>query len=113
MVLNHAVPGWLAPKIKAIASQMDSLIYISAKERLEVFTETAARINTRPRIVEKDFWVCWILKHLFEQPDFGSHLTFKRGTSLSKAYRIIKRFSEDVDLTISKEFLGIAGADDF
>lgn len=91
---------------------MDSLINISAKERLEVFTETAARINTRPRIIEKDFWVCWILKHLFEQPDFGSHLTFKGGTSLSKAYKIIKRFSEDIDLTISKEFLGIVGADD-
>jgi len=60
-------------------------------------------------IVEKDFWVCWSLKQLFALPSFGKQLIFKGGTSLSKAYDVIHRFSEDVDLSIDREQLGFVG----
>jgi hypothetical protein len=59
----------------------------------------AAEASGRPaHLLEKDVWVVWALQALFEAP-FGEHLVFKGGTSLSKAYDVIQRFSEDVDLT--------------
>jgi predicted nucleotidyltransferase component of viral defense system len=58
-----------------------------------------------PQLIEKDFWVCWILKILFSLPESGDHLTFKGGTSLSKCYDVIRRFSEDVDVSIERTFL--------
>jgi hypothetical protein len=63
-----------------------------------------------PQLVEKDFWVCWVLKVLFSLPDVGSHLTFKGGTSLSKCFNVIKRFSEDIDITIERSFLSDTNA---
>ncbi len=51
-------------------------------------------------VVEKDFWVCWTLKRLFEHPELSKQLIFKGGTSLSKVYGLIDRFSEDVDLIL-------------
>jgi hypothetical protein len=63
-------------------------------------------MNLDPLIVEKDFWVCWTLNHLFSLPDLGKHLVFRGGTSLSKVYRVIHRFSEDIDLTLNRVFLG-------
>ncbi len=59
--------------------------------------------------VEKDFWVCWTLHELFRLPGIGEHLTFKGGTSLSKAWKLIHRFSEDIDLIVDKEILGFGG----
>lgn len=59
--------------------------------------------------VEKDFWVCWTLRELFALPGVGAHLTFKGGTSLSKAWQLIERFSEDIDLIVDKEVLGFGG----
>jgi hypothetical protein len=61
--------------------------------------------------VEKDLWVCWTLRALFHLPSSGPHLTFKGGTSLSKGWRLIERFSEDIDIVIDREFLGFGGAD--
>lgn len=55
-----------------------------------------------PVVLEKDLWVCLVLKILFESP-YREHLTFKGGTSLSKAYDIIHRFSEDIDITFDKQ----------
>ena len=72
-------------------------------ERHDIFTEAASRRDVRPIVIEKDFWVCWTLKRLFTDPKIGPHLTFKGGTSLSKAYGLIERFSEDIDLTISRD----------
>ena len=66
--------------------------------RDEAFQETAAQLGMSKAIIEKDFWVCWSLKQLFALPVFGEHMIFKGGTSLSKAYDVIHRFSEDVDL---------------
>jgi predicted nucleotidyltransferase component of viral defense system len=67
------------------------------------------RLHMRPVIVEKDFWVCWTLKELFQLPAFGEHLIFKGGTSLSKVFKVIERFSEDIDVSMNRGFLGFGG----
>lgn len=77
--------------------------------RDEAFQETAAQLGMSKAIVEKDFWVCWSLKQLFALPSFGEQMIFKGGTSLSKAYDVIHRFSEDVDLSLDREQLGFVG----
>lgn len=58
--------------------------------------------------VEKDFWVCMALRDLFSLPG-GEHFTFKGGTSLSKAWGLIDRFSEDIDITVAREAIGFGG----
>lgn len=71
---------------------------LRAEDKIDAL-EAAASILGRPAdLLEKDIWVVWALKELFENP-IGEHLVFKGGTSLSKAYKAINRFSEDVDLT--------------
>ena len=62
-----------------------------------------------PASIEKDFWVCWTLRELFAFPGWGSHLTFKGGTALSKGWKLIERFSEDIDIVVDREFLGFDG----
>jgi hypothetical protein len=86
---------------------MDNFSTLPAKERTAIIQEVSAQRNILPIILEKDFWVCWTLKRLFSIPALADHITFKGGTSLSKAYGVISRFSEDIDLTISKSFLGV------
>lgn len=82
---------------------MDSFLKLPADERKLVFKETAKKYDVPNAIViEKDFWVCWTLKQIFGLRELGQYLTFKGGTSLSKAYQIIDRFSEDIDLTIGR-----------
>lgn len=76
------------------------------KRREEAFHQTAAQLGISMEIIEKDFWVCWSLKQLFALPSFGKHMIFKGGTSLSKVYNVIQRFSEDVDLSLDREQLG-------
>jgi hypothetical protein len=66
-----------------------------------------------PAVVEKDFWVCWVLKHLFAEPDFKDRMVFKGGTTLSKVFGLIDRFSEDIDLVLDWQLLGYgAGLED-
>jgi hypothetical protein len=89
---------------------MDKVAKLPADQRRELFTETAARMNLRPGLIEKDFWVCWILKHLFSVPAFESHILFKGGTTLSKVFGVIERFSEDIDLAVDYEMLGFKGS---
>ena len=79
------------------------------EHRDEAFGQAAAELGFAKAIVEKDFWVCWSLQHLFALPSFGDHLIFKGGTSLSKAYDVIHRFSEDVDLSLDRAQLGFDG----
>jgi len=62
-----------------------------------------------PRGIEKDLWVCWSLRELFALPGWGSELAFKGGTSLSMAWKLIERFSEDVDVVIERAHLGFGG----
>lgn len=78
-------------------------------ERLDLFLSTAARLGTAAQNVEKDFWVCWTLDALFNGLTAGGpRLLFKGGTSLSKAFSLIKRFSEDIDITVFRDDLGHA-----
>jgi hypothetical protein len=81
---------------------MDEFARRPAVDRRAYIDEAAARRDLTPIIIEKDFWVCWTLRRLVMCPDLAGHMTFKGGTSLSKAYGIIARFSEDIDLTISR-----------
>ena len=70
--------------------------------------QAAARQGVVPVIVEKDFWVCWTLARLFSTPDIAPHVVFKGGTSLSKVFGVIDRFSEDVDLCVAPVSLGVS-----
>ncbi len=90
---------------------MNTLIQEEKKERLLVFEETAARCGLDAHLVEKDFWVCWTLRFIFQNKAFGEYFTFRGGTSLSKAFGCIQRFSEDIDLAISREWLGVVQGD--
>ena len=85
---------------------MDKVANLSADQRRDLFRETAAKRAMNPAIVEKDFWVCWVLKHLFADATFGERIIFKGGTSLSKVFGLIDRFSEDVDLILDWRLLG-------
>ncbi|MDR2944442.1 MAG: nucleotidyl transferase AbiEii/AbiGii toxin family protein [Methanosarcinales archaeon] len=79
-----------------------------ADERKELFRETAAEMGIPEAIIEKDFWVCWVLDYLFHRCEWKENLAFKGGTSLSKAYSLIERFSEDIDLILDWRVLGYA-----
>ncbi|QDP73476.1 nucleotidyl transferase AbiEii/AbiGii toxin family protein [Legionella israelensis] len=93
---------------------MKELLEFSPKERQQVFEEATARSTTikNPIIIEKDFWVCWTLNQIFTNAALSPHVIFKGGTSLSKCYNIIQRFSEDIDLTLSKTYIGIDSEND-
>jgi hypothetical protein len=78
---------------------------LPAAERSALFAETAARMKTTPAVAEKDFWVTWVLDRLFADAELARLLMFKGGTSLSKAYRLIERFSEDIDLILDWRML--------
>jgi len=65
---------------------MDSIILLPPTDRSDIFRDAALRMGLEPSIVEKDFWVCWTLKELFAIPLLAGQITFKGGTSLSKAY---------------------------
>jgi hypothetical protein len=88
---------------------MDAIAQSSALDRAALFRRAEA-VSQRHHatIIEKDFWVCWTLRRMFEVMQFRPHLIFKGGTSLSKVYRAIERFSEDVDLSLSRRDLGFA-----
>ncbi|PTX53849.1 hypothetical protein C8N43_3892 [Litoreibacter ponti] len=88
---------------------MDAFANDTPANRDEAFRQAAAELGFAKAVVEKDFWVCWSLQHLFALPSFGNHLIFKGGTSLSKAYDVIHRFSEDVDLSLDRAQLGFEG----
>ena len=78
---------------------MSSLfLQLAASERREALNVAAAASGRPLHLLDKDVWLVWALDVLFRAP-FADHLAFKGGSSLSKAYGIIKRFSEDVDLT--------------
>ena len=77
---------------------MVEFFQLSTAERLDALDTAANTSGLLPHLLEKDIWVVWSLRHLFAGP-YADHLIFKGGTSLSKAYGVIRRFSEDVDLT--------------
>ncbi len=91
---------------------MNSILSLDARHRSELYEAAAQRLGLAEVIVEKDFWVCWTLGELFAMPGIGEHLIFKGGTSLSKVWQAIARFSEDIDVSLSREWLGFSGAHD-
>ena len=84
---------------------MDRIAQAPQEERAELFRRSAGvlRPERSPAIIEKDFWVCRALHRLFDVVRFRPQLIFKGGTSLSKAYNAVERFSEDVDLCSAVE----------
>jgi len=97
---------------------MDRIATLPARDRRELFSIVAAGsresldVDLSAAVVEKDFWVCWLMGKLFHLPEGAAvegspHLLFKGGTSLSKAFGVIKRFSEDIDVSVESTTLGI------
>jgi predicted nucleotidyltransferase component of viral defense system len=76
------------------------------ERRALAFEQAAAQRAASAVMVEKDFWVCWLLGLLFADAELAPHVVFKGGTSLSKVYGVIDRFSEDIDLSLSPAFVG-------
>ena len=84
-----------------------TIISADPADRADLFLTTARRLGAPLINIEKDFWVCWTLNTLYNRlPDKGPRLLFKGGTSLSKAYGLIDRFSEDIDVTVFRDDLG-------
>ena len=87
----------------------NSIFYKTDKaEKVAVFNAIATQKGMKPFAVEKDWWVSRTLEIIF-QMEIAKHLVFKGGTSLSKAWNLINRFSEDIDLAINKDFFGFTG----
>jgi hypothetical protein len=91
---------------------MDDVARLPAADRTDLFAAAASRRGLTVEIIEKDLWVCWTLKRVFTLPDPPAGLLFKGGTSLSKVFRVIERFSEDVDLSFDRAGLGFGGESD-
>jgi hypothetical protein len=91
---------------------VNKIAQLSPRERADIFAETAARKGLSEAIVEKDFWVCWVLQQLFTIETLSGWLLFKGGTSLSKIFHAINRFSEDIDLAVNYADLGFTGMRD-
>ncbi len=87
---------------------MNSILNIPEEELQLVINNTADRLHLSPAIIEKDIWVCIVLEYLFSVFAYRGHIVFKGGTSLSKVYHIIERFSEDIDLALDWKVLGYA-----
>jgi len=90
---------------------MSAFATLAAVERRLYLDQVATRLGVVPVIVEKDFWVCWILERIFATPALAADVVFKGGTSLFKVFRVITRFSEDVDLSVTPASLGFAEQD--
>ena len=77
----------------------DSYFSLNSQDQKEILQTAAARLGKQAAVLEKDIWLCWVLQQLFSMPN-AHPMAFKGGTSLSKIYNIIDRFSEDVDITL-------------
>ncbi|MFT5617728.1 MAG: putative nucleotidyltransferase component of viral defense system [Arenicella sp.] len=87
---------------------MNNWLTLSQEEQIELFTQIGVKTNLPPQAVEKDAWVSLMLRMIFTS-ELAGHLIFKGGTSLSKAFNLIQRFSEDIDLGIDRQYLGFEG----
>ena len=85
---------------------MNDVAKLSNAEREELFLVTAREKALPEAVIEKDFWVCWTLDYLFHSSPWKEHLAFKGGTSLSKCFDLIHRFSEDIDLILDWRLVG-------
>jgi predicted nucleotidyltransferase component of viral defense system len=77
----------------------EAFVQLPPDEQASILQTCAGKLGRRPEHLEKDVWICWVLQALFTMPD-RLPMAFKGGTSLSKVYGAIRRFSEDVDVTV-------------
>lgn len=89
---------------------MNKFLKLSDSQQKNVYESIAHKVGLPAQVIEKDFWVTVILQSVFGLP-VAEHLVFKGGTSLSKGWKLIERFSEDIDLAIDPVFLGIPEED--
>ena len=87
---------------------MINWLNIPKETQINAYNQVAEHIGIPPSVVEKDWWVVRILEIVFKT-SAAEHLVFKGGTSLSKSWNLIHRFSEDIDLDIDRKFLGFGG----
>lgn len=87
---------------------MEKFIKLSKKDKINIFNQISERSGLPSSAVEKDWWVTLSLNIIFSLP-YSSQIVFKGGTSLSKAWDLIERFSEDIDLAIDRKYLGFEG----
>ena len=92
-----------------VEADVDRFLLLPVERRRVLCEEAGNILGLSAGSVEKDFWVCWTLQTLFDLPVSGPHLTFKGGTSLSKGWKLIQRFSEDIDIVIGRDYLGFGG----
>lgn len=88
---------------------MNGFVELPADRRRLICEQAESECGLPPPTLEKDFWVCWTLRELFALRNWGQNITFKGGTSLSKGWSLIDRFSEDIDIVIGRTFLGFGG----
>ncbi len=81
---------------------------LTDEQRRLIFRQTSVQTGINANFIEKDWWVCVVLRSLYSLP-YSKYLLFKGGTSLSKCWHLIDRFSEDIDIAIDREFLGFGG----
>jgi hypothetical protein len=87
----------------------ESFLHLKAREQSQIYRALAPRLGRSPVVLEKDVWVCWVLRSMFTMPD-RLPMAFKGGTSLSKVFGAIARFSEDIDITL--DYRGLDGSFD-
>src|ERR1700733_8604726 len=90
--------GCRSPSVKPSCPMAENYLTLSREDRLAALGVAATASGRPVHLLEKDIYVVWAIDGLFSS-EFGNHLVFKGGTSLSKAYDVIARFSEDVDVT--------------
>jgi hypothetical protein len=88
---------------------VDEVARLASQDRSDLFRAAAEAKGVTIQIIEKDFWVCWVLRQLYTLDTLPAELLFKGGTSLSKVFGVIDRMSEDIDLVIDRAGLGFTG----
>lgn len=87
---------------------MNNWLNLSKTQQVDLFNQLSAKTGIQPQAIEKDAWVTLILRMVFGS-EIEHYLVFKGGTSLSKAFKLIERFSEDIDIAIDRKYLGFGG----
>ena len=85
---------------------MNRIAKLSQEDRRFIFLTTSQKTGKSFAVIEKDYWVCYLIDYLFTKSDFKDLLIFKGGTSLSKGFELINRMSEDIDLILNWKALG-------
>jgi predicted nucleotidyltransferase component of viral defense system len=87
---------------------MNNWLNLPKQRQVDLFNQLSAITGIQPQAIEKDAWVTLVLRMIFNS-EIEQYLVFKGGTSLSKAYKLIERFSEDIDIAIDRKYLGFEG----